>query len=205
MKKVSIEEIKEIVGQCKAKGAKDVVVSDILFAALLPVFDSPEAIYCGIFGKDKSGEVDGYMRKKKVKVLKELMSQRVMEAIDLFSDSDDSKVEEDISFDENKAYMLALKKKTEDGMRDGRIKQDKGIEILSKLSIALNDKFAVSEKQEEQRVVVDIKYNHICEWTRKECFLQTKEYAMKHWNLVEAEVPSEEAKPKEKEGGTEDE
>lgn len=48
----------------------------------------------------------------------------------------------------------------------------------------LNDKFGASEKSEEQYILVQPKYNHICQHTRRECFLQTKEYAMEHWHLI---------------------
>lgn len=55
------------------------------------------------------------------------------------------------------------------------------IEIRTKL----NDKFAVSEKQDEQRIIVETKFNTICPHTHRECWVQTKEYAMQHWNLIE--------------------
>ena len=71
--------------------------------------------------------------------------------------------------------MLELKDKTEKEMTAGTIKKDKAIEILSKLSIALNDKFAVGEKSEEQRVVVKVAYNDICPYCRHEIHRKTDE------------------------------
>ena len=182
MKKLSVNDIKDIVAAASQNGF-NIVVGDIMYVVATRSFQDMNVIYTAIFGKKGDDNiVKSYDKSKKIKFLKDYITRKYI----LQSDEDDTMdVPDDISFDENKAYMLALKKKTEDGIKNGSIKQDKGIEILSKLSIALNDKFAVSEKQDEQRVVVNIKYNHICEWTRKECFLQTKEYAMQKWNLVE--------------------
>ena len=53
------------------------------------------------------------------------------------------------------------------------------------LRVKLNDKFGASEKAEDQYIVVQTKFNHICQWTNRECWLQTKEYAKEHWNLIE--------------------
>lgn len=181
MKKLSVNDIKEIVNAASQSGY-NIVVGDIMYVISLRFFQDINVSYTAIFGKKGDDSIiKNYDKSRKIKFLKDYIAKMFIS-----QSEDDMGVPDDISFDENKAYMLALKKKTEDGIKNGSIKQDKGIEILSKLSIALNDKFAVSEKQDEQRVVVNIKYNHICEWTRKECFLQTKEYAMQKWNLVEA-------------------
>lgn len=183
MKKLSVNDIKEIVDDASQAGYS-IVVGDIMYVVAIRSFQDMNVVYTAIFGKKGDDAiVKSYDKSKKIKFLKDYITKKYILQSD---ENDETDIPDDISFDENKAYMLALKKKTEDGIKNGSIKQDKGIEILSKLSIALNDKFAVSEKQDEQRVVVNIKYNHICEWTRKECFLQTKEYAMQKWNLVEA-------------------
>lgn len=182
MGKLGIKEIKKIIEHCAQHG-HEVVVGDIVYAVAIRNFSDANVLYCALFGKEDDVQIKKYDSSKKMSFLKSCIDK-----LNLIENGqvEEYDIPEDISFDENKAYMLSLKKKTEDGIRDGKIKQDKGIEILSKLSIALNDKFAVSEKQDEQKVIVNIKYNHICEWTRKECFLQTKEYAMQKWNLVEA-------------------
>lgn len=181
MNKLSVNDIREIINAASQNG-HNAVVGDIMYVVALRSFQDMNVVYTAIFGKKGDDNIiKSYDRSAKMEFLKDYIAKKYV-----IQEEDEMDVPDDISFDENKAYMLALKKKTEDGIKSGKIKQDKGIEILSKLSIALNDKFAVSEKQDEQRVVVNIKYNHICEWTRKECFLQTKEYAMQKWNLVEA-------------------
>lgn len=53
------------------------------------------------------------------------------------------------------------------------------------LRVKLNDKFGAAEKTAEQYIIVQPKFNHICEHTRRECWLQTKEFAMEHWHLIE--------------------
>ena len=53
------------------------------------------------------------------------------------------------------------------------------------LRVKLNDKFGAAEKTAEQYIIVQPKFNTICEITRRECWLQTKEYAMEHWHLID--------------------
>ena len=186
--KISIEDINKIIDECKLQGY-DFVMSDLMYAILHPQFKDKTIIYYSLFGKGASEtEISDYDISPKMSFLKKYVNKNILKKRTSTKDSiDEDEILEDISFDENKAYMLNLKKKTEEGIQNGSIKHDKGIEILTKLSIALNDKFSVSEKQDEQRVQVQVKYNHICEWTRKECFLQTKEYAIQNWGLADME------------------
>ena len=185
--KISIEDINRIIDECKSQGY-DFIMSDLMYVILCPQFKDKTVIYYTLFGKGASeSQISDYDESSKMKFLKKYVNQNILKKRISSKSIDEDEILEDISFDENKAYMLNLKKKTEEGIQNGSIKQDKGIEILTKLSIALNDKFSVSEKQDEQRVQVQIKYNNICEWTRKECFLQTKEYAMQNWGLVDME------------------
>ena len=53
------------------------------------------------------------------------------------------------------------------------------------LRVKLNDKFGADEKKDEQRIIVNTHYNHICDVLHKECLFYNKEYAMKKWNLIE--------------------
>lgn len=53
------------------------------------------------------------------------------------------------------------------------------------LRVKLNDKFGAAEKTAEQYIIVQPKFNHVCEITRRECWLQTKDYAMEHWHLID--------------------
>ena len=59
------------------------------------------------------------------------------------------------------------------------------IKIKADLRVKLNDKFGAGEKNEEQLIIVEKKYNHICERYNVECYLPTKEDLIEMFDLVE--------------------
>ena len=91
----------------------------------------------------------------------------------------------DISFEENKDALIGMLAKIRELAKTGELAPKDALQLEKDVRVKLIDKFGVSTDKNEKRVVVNAKYNHICEWTRRECFLQTKEYAMEHWGLVE--------------------
>jgi hypothetical protein len=93
--------------------------------------------------------------------------------------------EKEITFEENKAEMTKLIDRVEEGIATGTIEPDKGLKIIADIRVKLNDKFKVEETTDVQYIVVNKKYNAICEHTHRECFLQTKEYAKEHWHLID--------------------
>ena len=96
---------------------------------------------------------------------------------------------EDISFEENKAYMLGLKKQTEEAMAAGEIDKKDGLKILADLSVKLNDKFNVSDSSQEQYVHVFAKYDAVCSRCGAELSRRpiSKEEAIEMYYLVEKE------------------
>lgn len=184
--KLALKDIYALIDNCKKLGYK-IMMNDVAYVLLLENFRDRSIPYKILFSNNANDkQIEAYDNSEKIKFLKKYVKSNFKDAkaekeIEKINDGE----YDDISFEENKAYMLNLKKQTEEGIASGKIKQDKGIEILSKLSIALNEKFSVKDKQEDRKIIVYAKYNHICEWTNKECFLQTKEYAMQHWGLIE--------------------
>ena len=61
-----------------------------------------------------------------------------------------------------------------------------GLKILADLSVKLNDKFNVTSEEKDQMIVVNKKYNSICQCGR-ELYIPTKEDLMDKYNLVEKE------------------
>mgnify|MGYP003457208386 CR=1 FL=1 len=102
----------------------------------------------------------------------------------LLSEKKAKKHSEDISFEENKAYMLKLKKDTEDAMQKGEIDKKDALKILTDISTKLNDKFRINQEEREQMVIVSPKYNTICKCGR-ELYIPTKEELMEKYNLIE--------------------
>lgn len=165
------EKINEIIAKC-AENSHVVRVRDVSFVILSHFYEDKEVAYRCIFGDD--GYFESYIKDKSIVYLETYIQDFLFYA--------DSK--KDITFEENKAYMLKLKKETEDAMASGEIDKKDGLKILSDISVKLNDKFSVSEEVKEQLIYVNAKYNAICECGR-ELYIPTKEDLMKEYNLVE--------------------
>lgn len=168
---LSNEKIAEIIDKCKSKGLI-VRVRDIAYVVLCSVFDDNEVAYKTLFGEYDS--VDKYDNKDEIIELKKIIK------------SVTAKTHEDITFEENKAYMLKLKKDTENAMAIGEIDKKDGLKILADLSVKLNDKFSVNEEVKDQMVVVNTKYNAVCPYCQHETYIPTKDDLMKEYNLKEA-------------------
>lgn len=168
---LSNEKIAEIIERCKGKGLI-VRVRDIAYVVLCSVFEDNEVAYKTLFGEYDS--VDNYDNKDEIIELKKIIK------------SVTTKTHEDITFEENKAYMLKLKKDTEAAMAVGEIDKKDGLKILADLSVKLNDKFSVNEEVKDQMVVVNTKYNTVCPYCRHETYIPTKEDLIKEYNLKEA-------------------
>jgi hypothetical protein len=80
-----------------------------------------------------------------------------------------------------------LKKDTEDAIAKGEVDKKDGLKILADLSVKLNDRFSVQAEVKDQIVIVEQKYNDVCEYCQHEVARRTmtKEEAMKEYNLVE--------------------
>lgn len=166
------EKINEIIAKC-AENSHVVRVRDVSYVILSHFYEEKEVAYRCIFGDD--GYYETYIKDRSIVYLEKYIQDFLFYA--------DSK--KDITFEENKAYMLKLKKETEDAMASGEIDKKDGLKILSDISVKLNDKFSVSEEVKEQLIYVNVKYNSICEACGHELYIPTKEDLMKEYNLVE--------------------
>lgn len=203
MNKISIEDFNKILSDAKKMG-HSLRMSDIFYTFELQRFESKNIVYTVLFGKgSKQEEIDNYDNSNKIKFLKKYINVNYP-----ISSSDRNEqlkrgrkkkvVEdhEDITFEENKAYMLKLKKETEEAIKKGEIEKKDGLKILADLSVKLNDKFAVSEKQDEQRIIVYKKYNDICVCGR-EIYRPTKN------DIIEELKEEYDLVPKKKDNGDE--
>lgn len=188
-------ELKHITDEAKKRG-HDVRIRDIAYALLRARFEDELVAYSVIFGvPEKDDDISCYEKLDSSKYLlryfKKEMSPKEKEtesSADLLAlltkNQKQGNGDGDLSFEENKAAMIELIKRTEEALEDGSIDVDKGLKILSDLRVKLNDKFKVADKEVEQYIIVQPKYNTICEHTRRECWVQTKEFAMEHWHLI---------------------
>ena len=183
---ISIEDIKKIIEDASKKGFK-IGVRDIAFVVLLDAFENEDIAYKCLFGSES-----GFMQEYASVYARTGAVEYIKDYIDILSSNNGSRGKkqdiDDITFAENKAYMIKLKKDTEEAMANGEIEKKDALKILADISVKLNDKFNVKDANEDRQVViVQNKFNAICECGR-EIYVPTKEEMMKKYNLIEKDI-----------------
>lgn len=200
-----MESILKTIAEDAQKRGYEVKIRDIAYALLKVKFQDETIAYTIVFGTpQKDNDVKSYDSLDSIKYLvrwfekdlapKKVEKERPEDVIKSLKKKK-SEIEDDgsMSFEDNRAgiekqieEILELKQQLiDDG---GKCTDVKTMATLQKteadLRSKLNDKFGASEKSSEQYIIVQPKFSHICEWTRRECWLQTKSYAMEHWHLI---------------------
>lgn len=182
---ISNEQIKNTIEDC-AKHKHIVTVRDIAYALLcLQLEDSLIAYKC-IFGNDYDYNQEYHNTYDQTAMMSYL---KTYVEVSLINGRGKRKNTEDISFEENKAYILKLKKDTEDAIEKKEIDKKDGLKILAQLSTTLNDKFNVKDNSVSQYIVVNQKYSDVCEFCGHECSPRpmSKEEAMEKYGLCETD------------------
>lgn len=179
---LSIEKVGEILTKASELGL-NLKVKDISYILLNRYFEDKSYAYRVCFGADvdySAKAIEEYESGDGYKYLKTILNN-------IREGGFPSRYAEDITFEENKAYMLKLKKDTEEAMDRGELEAKDGLKILADLSVKLNDKFSVQAEVKDQMVVVNAKYDDVCSYCSHEVARRpmTKEEAMKEYNLVE--------------------
>ena len=182
---ISNEQIKKTIEDC-ARANHTVSVRDVSYVLLCMQFDDSLVAYKCIFGNDYDYNQDYHATYDQTATMSYL---RTYVEFTLLNDKKKKKVSEDISFEENKAYMLNLKRQTEEAMAAGEIDKKDGLKILSDISVKLNDRFSVKDETQDQIVIVNSKYDAVCSRCGAEVSRRpiTKDEAMEMYNLVEKE------------------
>jgi hypothetical protein len=182
---ISNEQIKKAIEDC-ARANHTISVRDISYVLLSMQFDDSLVAYKCVFGNDYDYNQDYHATYDQTSTMTYLKSYV---EYTLLNNKTKKKKTEDISFEENKAYMLSLKKQTEEAMAAGEIDKKDGLKILADLSVKLNDKFNVSDSSQEQYVHVFAKYDAVCSRCGAEISRRpiSKEEAIEMYNLVEKE------------------
>lgn len=177
---LTIEKVGEILTAASTHGA-NLKVRDIAYVLLRRYFEDRSYAWRVCFADSDYDDktINTYEEGTGYKYLKEVLME-VRDRGGLLYD-------EDITFEENKAYMLKLKRDTEMAMEAGDLEKKDGLKILSDLSVKLNDKFSVQAEVKDQIIQVQHKYDDICSYCQHEVARRpmTKEEAMKEYNLVE--------------------
>lgn len=185
--KMTTSDIRQIVKDARMAGF-DIRVKDIMYAIVRKHVDDAQTVYRGIYDVSPGEEaVKAHESQLSFKYLSDALSVYVGDP-DTPANSRLGKPGskyKDISFEENKEALIELLDEIQSLKGTDDLSVRDAVKLETEIRTRLNDKFAVSDKKEEHRIVVQPKFNTICPTTRKECFLQTKEFAMEHWGLVE--------------------
>ena len=197
--------IDDIIKDAKKQGY-DVRIRDVGFAILSTQLNDSKMAYMLIFGEDPNH--DTFITLDRIKYLVDYFKGEALKAKEkseaseiaaLIAKNKGKNKKDDsvktITFEENREglenQLVEIRALIEELKKDPNGYDPKTMALLIKteadIRVKLNDKFGASEKAEDQYIVVQTKFNHICQWTNRECWLQTKEYAKEHWNLIEKE------------------
>lgn len=184
---LSKEKVGDILTKASEQGLS-LKVRDISYVLLRRYFADRSYAFRVCFGADADygdSVIDAYENGEGYAFLKEELEMVRDRSAMVYSGG--AGVLDDITFEENKAYMLKLKKETEEAMERGEVDKKDGLKILSDITTRLNDKFAVTAQQQDQLVVVNCKYDHICPVCQTEVARRpmTKDEAMREYNLIE--------------------
>ena len=178
---INNKDLNKIVDDCRASGV-NITVRDISYSLLCRFYEDKKVSYkiaFGIQGAVNEHDFESYEKSREVSFINAYMDKN--------HPNNNIATKEDISFEENKAYMLKLKRDTEKAMEDGIIETKDALKILTDISTKLNDKFQVSADVKDQIVVVEQKYDAICPFCNHEVASRpmSKEEAIKMYNLIE--------------------
>jgi len=173
---ISKSKLKKIIEDAERKGYK-LKVRDVAYAYLCTHFEDSAIAYKVVYGEDVL-DTAAFDAKPAIAYIKDQIKYSLV--------TDASESADKMSFDENKKEMIKLIKRTEKGMEEGRIDEDKGLNIIKDIRVKLNDKFNVSDKSKSGIVIVEPKFSKICECGR-EIYVPSKQELMAQYGLVEKE------------------
>lgn len=185
---MDIEDIKKLVEDGK-RFKHNITMKDISYVLLWQQYNNPTLAYKSIFDDATDKIIKKYDSSKSIDFVKGYIianfgtkeTSRLEEDVDV----DFLDYSKDITFEENKEAMLRKIAVIEKKMIDGKIPDKDGEKMIVDIRTKLNDKFAVAEKIEQQYIIVERKYNHICPHLHKECYVYTKEDLMEEYGLVD--------------------
>lgn len=207
--KIGLDELNRLIEDCKAVGF-DVKMGDIIYALCVDDFKDKSIPYKSLFDKNATDkEIRAYNKHKYTKFLKKYIDTNLLhkeEVVNKSEEKESTQKYEDISFEENKDAIIKMIAEAEKKYADGEIEWDKYSDRVSKLRIALKDKFEVAKTQEDQRIIVYKNYNDICVCGR-EIYRPTRDDIIEDLKKTYDLVPKgnlEEEEDNERENTTED-
>lgn len=170
------DNIKKIIDECKILGAS-VRVRDIAYVLLSQHMEPQTAFQCIFATTEGYAE---YSASAEITILADYMARTKIVGAAITTAAKNG-----ITFEENRAEMERLLIETQRAMDEGLLEPKDGLKIQADIRTRLNDKFAVTAKQQERSIVVERKYNAVCETCHHEIYVPTKEDLMEKYGLTE--------------------
>lgn len=207
--KIGLDELNRLIEDCKAVGF-EVKMGDIIYALCVDDFKDKSIPYKTLFDKNATDkEIRAYNKHKYTKFLKKYIDTNLLHKEEAVSNNEETDVTQkyaDMTFEENKDAMIKMIDELKVALDEGKIEYKDYAKMITDLRTKLNDKFSVSEKQDDQRVIVYKKYNDICICGR-EIYRPTRDDIIEDLKKTYDLVPKgnlEEEEDNERENTTED-
>ena len=172
------EQIKETIGHFKALG-RNIRVRDIAYTLLSKMFADPKTAYQCLF----DGDIEGF-DKYSGDPIRESVEDFLTEQGFIKNLSTDDNTG-GITFEQNKQAMEQMLKDVQADMDAGIIDRKDGYARMESIRKALNDKFKIERQQQERVIVVEKKFNSVCEFCHHEIYVPTVEDLKEMYNLTE--------------------
>ena len=170
------EQIKKTIEHFKEYG-EDIRVRDIAYILLSKMFADSKIAYQCLFGQEGYEEYSN-------DILRDKITQYLTDEgfIQNMKTDDDSG---GITFAENKREMEKLLDKIQEALTKGIIEPKDAFARMADIRTKLNDKFKVEQTQKDRLIVINAKYNSVCEHCHHEIYIPTVEDLKKEYNLIE--------------------
>ena len=178
-------DIKEIVRDCRNAGY-DIRIKDIIYLLSCRFIEDASIVYRCIFDKSVS-EAELRKYESGISYLKRLIDEKTGQRGPGNGDSAEKSPEKkskksrykDITFEENKDALITLLADIQKSKKSGDLDMATALKLETDIRTKLNDKFDISDKKDEHRIVVNSKYNDICPYCRREIRRKTDEDMMR--------------------------
>ena len=179
---ITRKQIQDCVAFCEEQGYF-IEESDIAYLLINREFRDRYKAYELTKSKDMPDEyVDNYDNSDKMSCLRKYMNEHWAKRKDSVINTEN--IEGAITFKENRDALIKYLGEIQNMMDEKKIEPKDGLKMMTDIRLKLNDKFNIKEAQVEQRIIVQPKFSHICDYTRKECWLMTEDWAKKHYHLI---------------------
>lgn len=170
-------DIKKTIEDCSASGY-EIRVKDIAYCLLKSQIDEIEIVYNCIFNKcTDTNVISDYDKSQRMKFLDRYIKANYLSNTETApqNETQDAELLENISFEENKAALVRRLNEIVKWEKDGDLSKERAAKLEVEIRKIINDKFGVTDKSGEQKIIVLSKYNDICPYCRHEIRRKTDE------------------------------